>query len=247
MCAAGKAVIDRIGPTRRPQRTPVSYQQWRSLAFLHWPVSTEVLRPLVPTSLEIDSYDGTAYVGLVPFAMQQVRMRGTPSLLGLDFLETNVRTYVTYNGRPGVYFFSLDAASRLAVWTARTIWGLPYYFADMSLEREDDAIAYRAKRTGDGHASEVRCVPGENLPPAPPDSIEFFFLERYLLYVQRRRGMYVGQVYHQAYPVRQATITQCDDQLVAAAGCTGCPGPPSHAHFSQGVDVEICALQPAGH
>ena len=246
MREAGKAVIDRIGPTRRPQRTPVSYQQWRSLSFLHWPISTAVLRPLVPSSLEIDSFEGTAYVGLVPFAMQQVRMRWTPSLLGLDFLETNVRTYVTYNGRPGVYFFSLDAASRLAVWTARNFWGLPYYFADMSLERDDNAIHYRALRTGNGQASEVRCVPGETLPPVEPDSIEFFFLERYLLYVQRRRGMYIGQVYHQPYPIQQATITQCDDELVAAAGCSGCSGPPTHVHFSPGVDVEIFALESVG-
>ena len=111
-------MIDRTGPTLRPNRPVRGYQKWRSLLFLHWPVPLETLRPLVPKSLEIDLYDGVAWVGVVPFAMFGVRSRWWPPYQAFDFLETNVRTYVHHQGQPGVYFFSLDAASALAVWAA---------------------------------------------------------------------------------------------------------------------------------
>src|SRR5438094_831037 len=129
-------LIDRLAPARRPDAIAVGTQRWRDLLFLHWPVPEAALRPVVPAALEIDLHEGTAYVGLVAFAMQDVRFRGMPDALALEFLETNVRTYVTRaGGDPGVFFFSLDAASRLAVHVARATFGLPYYPARMSLRR----------------------------------------------------------------------------------------------------------------
>ena len=132
------SAIDRIGPTREPRRWPVMRQNWRELLFLHWPIPPEELRPLVPPQLELDLFDGTAYVGLVPFTMTGVRPVGLPPVRGLSsFHETNVRTYVHRDGRdPGVWFFSLDAANRVAVALARSLYHLPYYHARMFLERE---------------------------------------------------------------------------------------------------------------
>ena len=97
-------VIDRIEPTRRPNLRPRGYQQWRSLLFMHWSIPVEILRPLVPEPLELDLYQGSAYVGIVPFVMLRVRPWCLPARMGFDFLETNVRTYVHLNGRPGVFF-----------------------------------------------------------------------------------------------------------------------------------------------
>lgn len=236
-------MIDRITPTQRPKEKPVGYQSWRSLLFMHWPVPAQQLRPLVPASLEIDTHGGVAYVGLIPFAMQHVRPWWAPKALGFNFLETNVRTYVTHGDRPGVYFLSLDAASRIGVWTARTFWGLPYYHAKMSLQHNDDTVQYHSTRSGSRAQLNAACRLGETLPPSAPDSLEFFFLERYLLFLEQRDQPYCGQVHHTPYPAQLAEILTLDDQLLAAAGFPGCSGLPTFTHFSSGVDVEIFGLQ----
>lgn len=237
-------MIDRISPTKRPDRSVAGYQSWRSLLFMHWPVAIDELRPLVPDSLEIDTHEGVAYVGLVPFAMYYVRPRWAPKFVGFNFLETNVRTYVTHGDQPGVYFFSLDAASRIGVWTARTCWGLPYFYSEMSLKPLGDTIHYHSCRSGSAATLNVRCQLGELLPPSDPSSLEFFFLERYLLFLEHRRQLYCGQVYHTPYPAQNAEILELDDQLLAAAGFNNCTGLPTHTHYSSGVDVEIFGLQP---
>ena len=236
-------MIDRFTPTIRPDRGVVGYQQWRDLLFMHWPVALQTLRPLVPPTLEIDLYGGVAYVGVVPFAMQKVRPRWSPSSLGFDFLESNVRTYVTHGDRPGVYFFSLDAASRLAVWIARGFWGLPYYYADMSLEHQIDCIRYKSTRRPSLVGHEVECRLGSSLGISEANSIEFFFLERYLLFLEHRDRLYSGQVHHTPYPVQQAKVLSLDDGLLSAAGFTDCSRLPTFAHYSPGVDVEIFGLQ----
>ena len=139
--------IDRVAPSRRPDRRAVMYQKWRSLLFLHWPVPIAALRPLVPAALDLDLWEGVAYVGLIPFAIEQARPVGPPASLALGFLETNVRTYVHLRGRgPGVYFFSLDAASRLAVAGARLGFGLPYYHARMRMRATCPADHRRGRR-----------------------------------------------------------------------------------------------------
>src|ERR1700733_12378829 len=99
-------MIDRIAPTRRPDQRVAGYQRWRSLLFLHWAIPVDLLRPLVPTQLALDLHNGSAYVGVVPFAMEGVRPRWCPEICALNFLETNVRTYVLCNDKPGVFFFS---------------------------------------------------------------------------------------------------------------------------------------------
>lgn len=237
-------MIDRITPTKRPVERIRGYQKWRSLLFLHWPVPVETIRRLVPGSLEIDTYDGVAYVGVVPFSMFGVRPGWWPAAWAFDFLETNVRTYVVRDGQPGVYFFSLDAANGLAVWAARQFWGLPYFHAEMSLKTSGDEVTYHTKRHGTGAKHDVRYRVGQALEQSHPDSLEFFFLERYLLFVERRNTLYSGQVHHSPYPAHTAEVLEIEDTLLTATGISNCQGLPAFAHYSPGVDVEIYDLQP---
>lgn len=236
-------MIDRMGPTQRPAGPVRGYQQWRSLLFMHWPVPIDVIRPLVPAGLELDLLDGAAYVGLVPFVMQGVRPRWWPHRLAFRFLETNVRTYVCHQDRPGVYFFSLDAASRLAVWAARRFWGLPYHQAAMKIEQAGDEFHYRSRRLGSGVGLEVRYRVGDQLGPSQPGSVEHFLLERYLLFLEHRQRIYTGQVHHTPYPAQRAEVLEVKDQLIPAAGLGQFHEPPRFVHFAAGVDVEIFDLR----
>lgn len=206
------------------------------------------LRPLVPIPLTLDTFDGVAYVGLVPFAMERVRPAWVPGSLGLAFLETNVRTYVHLDGRdPGVHFFSLEASSWLAVRAARLRWGLPYFHARMGMETRDGVTTYRSARRGAGGPRlEVRYEPGERLGPSAPGTLEHFLLERYLLYVERSGRLWRGQVHHAPYPAQRARVLALADELVAAAGLPRPEGLPPLAHFAEGVDVEVFPLVPCG-
>ena len=243
--------MDRIAPTRRPKRTVAGYQRWSELLFLHWPVKESDLRQIVPRSLTIDVFDGYAYVGLVPFAMSGVRPTSWwPRALSFEFLETNLRTYVHVAGRdPGVYFFSLDAASWLAVKGARWGWGLPYFHARMSSRRDGDVLTYhsrrkrRANRHSLGHV-EVSCRITDDLGVSHPDTLEHFLFERYLLHVVRGQHLYTGQVHHTPYSVRLATLEHCEQGLAQAWNIPiAMSETPPLVHYSPGVDVEIFSLQ----
>ncbi len=236
-------MIDRIAPTRRPADRVAGFQHWRSLLFMHWAVPVEVLRPLVPAELSLDLYGEIAYVGVVPFVMEGVRPHWCPKWCAFNFLETNVRTYVLCNDRPGVYFFSLEASSRIAVLTARTMWGLPYHYARMKMTYSGDEIAYHSRRASNGAVHQARFKLGEAMGPSEPDTLEHFLLERYLLYVKRGSQILCGQVHHTAYPVQRVELIEVQDELMAAAGLPPVSSPPVFAHFSGGVDVEVFALQ----
>ncbi len=212
--------IDRIAPTLRPYNPVVGFQRWRDLLFLHWPVPIEVLRPLVPVQLGIDTFEGVAYVGLVPFWMIGVRPWWAPERVAFRFLETNVRTYVHVDGLdPGVYFFSLEAASRVAVAVARAQFGLPYFWASMRMRRAGQRIEYRTRRLLGGHArSQVTFEPGEHLGASAPGTLEHFLIERYYLHVWRRGKLWRGQVHHTPYPVQRARVLSLRDELIGAAG-----------------------------
>ncbi|MFN8632318.1 MAG: DUF2071 domain-containing protein [Chloroflexota bacterium] len=241
-----ESLIDRIAPTLRPVAPVVGHQRWRDLLFLHWPVPVSVLRPLIPQQLSIDTYEGVAYVGLVPFWMTGVRPTWAPERVAFRFLETNVRTYTHREGHdPGVYFFSLEAASRIAVEVARAQFGLPYYWALMRMRRDGQRIEYRSRRIG-GWRPRTRVVfePGEYLGPSAPGSLEHFLIERYYLHVERGGRIWQGQVHHGAYPVQRATLLGLRDELLTAAGLPRPEGPPPLVHYVRGVDVEIFGPKP---
>ena len=212
-------MIDRIGPSLRPVGSPSGYQSWRDLLFVHWSWPLDVLRPLVPNELELDPWDGRAWVGAVPFVMKDIRLSGLPRWSGMDFLETNLRTYVTYRGEPGVYFFSLEANSRLAVRAARWGWGLPYFDATMTLKREPDGVLdYRTVRSKTGASLSARFRPGDALGPSAPGTLEHFLLERYLLFNLRGGAVRKGHVHHVPYPARRCEVLSLEESLTRAAG-----------------------------
>ena len=237
--------MDRVTPTRRPEGANAGTQRWRDLLFMHWPVPVELVRPLVPKRLSLDLFEGQLYVGLVPFAMMEVAPSWLPGALALDFLECNLRTYVHLDGEaPGVWFFSLEAASWLAVQAARAGWGLPYHHAAMTSVLDRGHRVYETVRRGGGDPRLlVRYSTGEYLGPSQPATLEYFLLERYLLYAARGERIQRGQVHHSPYPTHRATVHEVDDQLMAAAGLPAPQGLPPLVHFSPGVDVEVFALK----
>lgn len=247
---------ERLAATVRPAERPAGYQRWRDLLFVHWAVPAEALRPLVPPELTIDTFGGKAWVGLVPFHMTGVRPAWSPAVPRIStFHETNVRTYVHRDGRdPGVWFFSLDAASSLAVRVARFWWHLPYFRSRMRVHRREARIAYQGRRlwpepAGAGYRIESEI--GEPLATARSDgasetaTLEFFLVERYLLYARAANGsLWRGQVHHAPYPLRAARLAAFDETMLITARIET-PGAPDHVVFSEGVDVEIFRLRRA--
>jgi uncharacterized protein len=231
--------LDRIAPTHRPSRPVSGTQRWRELLFLHWSFEPEVVRPLVPKSFELDLWQGRAWVGLVPFRMEATRPSLVPKRMGIDFLETNLRTYVHRNGEPGVCFFSLEASSWLAVRAARLLWGLPYFHAAMSADRTGQRVTYRSKRRDDDHRPAVDVVYdiGDELGPSIAGSLQHFLLERYWLFVEKNGRPLKGQVHHSPYPANSATIVSLREDLLAAAGLP--EGRLETVHYSDGVEVEV--------
>jgi len=234
--------IDRILPRQRPAEKIKGRQSWRNLAFLHWEVPVEELELLLPEGLQPDLFQGKAYVGLVPFEMKNIRPAWCPKALGFNFLETNVRTYVLHRNEPGVFFFSLDASSLTAVKIARWMWHLPYFHSGMTFSNERTAYEYGLKRP-DNIQSKIKIEAGQPLSPSQPDSLEYFLLERYLLFTQLRGRILRGQVHHVPYPACQASLVDLEDQLLEVNGFTALNSSPDLVHFSTGVDVEIYSLK----
>lgn len=252
--------IDRLSPTLRPPGRAIGYQRWTNLLFVHWKMPVELVQPLIPPELTLDTWEGQAWVGLVPFFMSGVRPWWSPAIPGVSsFCETNVRTYVHFRGRdPGVWFLSLEAARSLAVRIARWRWHLPYYRAKMNLNRHGDDVAYESTRLWPGKQgsgcrirAEIGPLLGDDTPEralpagrALPETLEHFLVERYILYAQVAPGqLLAGRVHHVPYPVRMARVTEFQDTLLPAAGITP-PEPPCHTAFCDGVDVEIFPLMP---
>ncbi len=238
-------MIDRLAPARRPHGSPTGYQTWRELLFIHWSYPLELVRPLVPAELQLDAWEGRAWVGAVPFVMKDIRLAGMPRWSGLNFLETNLRTYVLHDGEPGVFFFSLEANSRFAVRAARLGWRLPYFDARISLTHEPDGtIDYRTTRkSADGAHLNARFRPGAPLGPSKPGSLQHFLLERYLLFNLRDGVVWRGHVHHAPYAARQCELLALDESLTHAAGL------PVNAavetvHYSDGVEVDIYGPHP---
>jgi len=221
----------------------VMAQSWHDLLFAHWPVDAGKLRALIPDRLEIDLFEGQAWLAVVPFRMTGVRLRGTPSLPWLSaFPELNVRTYVKYGGKPGVWFFSLDAGNPLAVVIARAWFHLPYFRARMSCEERDSYIHYRSGRTHQRASSallECRYRASSKMFSPQPGTIEHFLTERYCLYTVGRNGCLIrGEIHHAAWPLQLAEAEFSRNSMADAAGI---PLPMSKTllHFAKRQDVLV--------
>jgi uncharacterized protein YqjF (DUF2071 family) len=244
--------IDRIAPTRRPpaEVKPQGFHKWRTLLFLHWEVPADAIRPLLPAGLSVDTFDGRAYVGLVPFTMTGIRpTRMLPPVPGVSaFHETNVRTYVHMKGKdPGVWFFSLDAANSVAVRAARRFWHLPYFRAEMAIEHDGDRVQYRSKRLWPEPVPatlDLAYAVGERLGPSEPGTLQHFLAERYYLYSSNPRGeVFRGQVNHAAYEIFRAKVERLEESLVPSAGFSHAAPRDAPDLYCPGVDVEVFGLE----
>ena len=224
-------------------------QTWRHLLFLHWTVPADELRPLL-TGLELDTFEGQAYVGLVPFTMTGVRPLGAPTVPPLsNFHETNVRTYVHLHGRdPGVWFFSLDAANAIAVHIARATYRLPYHFATMSMavSRDHQHIVYSSERRWPEPTPAncaVRYTRSGLVTRAKVGTLEHFLVERYILYAYANGRLYSGRVHHRAYPLQTAQVETWDETMLAANSIHR-PDTQPLVHYANEVRVLVYPLLP---
>lgn len=228
----------------------VMHQSWRDLLFLHYSADPEEIQATLPAGLTVDTYpDATgqerAWVGLIPFRMIGVRARAMPPLPAVSaFPETNVRTYVHRNGQePGIWFYSLDAAQWLACQTARATYGLPYYHAEMAVARAAETVTYTSRRNEGRASHEISARIGEDMGFAEPGTLEFFLVERYLLYSQFAGTLRTAQVCHPPYPLRSAEVLSAEECMLEA--CSLPSKGWEHVIFSEGVDVDIYALSRA--
>ncbi len=211
-------------------------QSWHDLLFAHWSYPVDAIRAAVPSQLPIDTFEGKAWVGVVPFVLRGLRVRGLPAVPGAStFPELNVRTYVTIDGRPGVYFFSLDAGNQLAVMAARTAFHLNYFNALMSVTRGPQGISYLSRRTDKrGQPADFSAryrADGRGL-RAEPGSLEYFLAERYCLYaVSRSARVYRTDIHHRPWLLQPAEAELDANALLQADGIPVPAGKPL-LHFS---------------
>jgi len=205
--------------------TSILHQNWHHLLFLHWEILPQALQEMLPPELTVDTFEGKAYVGLVPFTLTGVRAVLTPPIPWLSsFHEVNVRTYVRRDGGdPGVWFFSLDASSGLAVDAARAFYKLPYFRAQIDFSASGD-IEFTSRRDDPGGPrpanAAIRYRPAEGVvATAQPGTLEHFLVERYLLYaVDKQQQLHRARVHHQPYPIQKAEVLELEETLVWAAG-----------------------------
>ncbi len=235
------SIVKEVGhrPWPMPERPWIFTQTWHDLLFAHWPVSVDALTPKIPPDFALDMFDGQAWLGVVPFRMTNVSPRGVPALPWLSaFPELNVRTYVTVGGKPGVYFFSLDAGNSLAAYAARALLNLPYFPASMTVESEGTEIAYESRRSGDRDARLVASYrPSGGSIQARPGTLEYFLTERYCLYHRDHRGRpYRLEIHHPPWPLQPAEARFTSNTMASAAGIT-LPAVEPLLHFAARQDM----------
>jgi uncharacterized protein YqjF (DUF2071 family) len=234
----------RAPPPKRPWSVAM---RWDDLLFAHWPVRAELLRSLIPAELEIDTFDGWAWLGVIPFQLSGVRLRRAPHFCSMSFAELNVRTYVRTRQRRGIWFFSLDAQHRLAVRVARAWYGVPYMDARIRVRSEGGCILYESKRTQRGAPpAEFQCeyCPVGRVFHAEPDTLEHWLIERYTLFSVNRRGQVCfGDVDHAPWSLQHVDAEIGVNTMCQAAGLT-LPDQEPLLHFAREVDAVAWSVEP---
>ena len=242
MCFALKrpAEADTAFPNEAPEALPsiAMRQTWKNLTFLHWPYAPHLIRPFIPAALDLDTFDGEAWVGLVPF-----EIHGTPGIP--HFPETNLRTYVIGpDGSRAVWFFSLDAARLLAVLGARVGYHLPYFWANMSVQVTDRAVHYLSQRhwihPGDA-MTDITIEPGERYQPNELTDRDHFLTARYRLYTTSRGRLRHAQIEHAPWPLARAKLAEIRQTLFQRAGLPSPQGAPL-VHYAAEISVKIGRL-----
>ena len=219
-------------------------QRWTDLLFAHWPIDASILRALVPASLPLDSFDGTGWLSIASFYLSHLRPRWLPALPWLsEFPELNVRTYVSLGGKPGVYFFSLDAGSALAVAAARATYHLPYFNARMSITASDDgAVHYRSTRVDRrsspaDFAARYRPIGPVGYPPS--GTLDHWLTERYCLYaVNSAMRVHRAEIHHHPWPLQPVEASLVENTMAAAAGVP-LPTTPPRLSYARSLDVVV--------
>jgi uncharacterized protein len=221
-------------------------QSWRDLLFIHWPVPTPLLKPLVPHGLRIQEFDGTSWIGVVPFRMAGVAPRLLPDVPGLSaFPELNVRLYVEAEGKPGVWFLSLDATSPIAVWAARRFFYLPYHRASMSIQEHDGEYWYDSQRISGPAHFRARYRPIGEVFEAAPGTLEHWLTERYCLYALSPNGTLLrNNVHHQPWPLQRAEASIEQNSMLDHWGLPH--GARPLLHFSKRIDVALWDAERVG-
>jgi len=223
-------------------------QTWSHLLFAHWWVPAEKLRPLIPDGLTLQEFDGTAWIGVVPFLLD-VRPRYVPPFPRVSrFPEINVRTYVEADGKPGVWFFSLDARNSLAVWAATRFFHLPYFRAEMEIGLVGESVRYSTRRTQGIHTPEFvgEYKPTSEVYLAEPGTLDHWLTERYCLYAQDPKGaLYRAEVHHPPWPLQKA---EADVEVNTMLEPLGIPLPqtPPLLHFAGKLEVRVWPLERLG-
>jgi len=240
--------------THRPWPTPatpwVMRMTWRELLFAHWslgPAGTARVRAMLPAGLELDLFEGRCYIGAVPFLMEHVTPRLVPPVPLLHkFPELNLRTYVTATGKPGVWFFSLDAGQKLAVRVARRFFHLPYFDANFEVDLRN-GVSYRAVRTHHGAAPAVFDAgyrPLSDVYWSAGGSLESWLTDRYCLYSADGAGaIFRGEIDHAPWPLQRAEAEIRVNTLGDWLGIP-MPGEPETLHFAKSLDVHAWLIQP---
>lgn len=218
---------------------------WDEVLFLHWPVDPEVVRPMIPAGLELDTFNGSAWIGVVAFRMSGVRPRYFP--VGVTFPEINVRTYVWTPGRSGVWFFSLDATSRLAVRSARIAFGLPYHDARITVRREMETVHYQGTRTdksSGGAEFNVSCKPTGPVYRSAPETLDRWLTDRYCLYAADRAGRLAClEIHHAPWPLQHAELELRVNSMIRPLEID-LPKMPPLAHFARHLEVIAWRMVP---
>ena len=231
-----------------PQKPWAMKQIWHDLVFAHWPVSVDQLRQLIPPGLQIDTYEGQAWIGVVPFRMSGIRPRFLPAVPWLSaFPELNVRTYVVADDKPGVWFFSLEAANLVAVTIARWWYRLPYFHARMSCQQQDSVIVYTSQRIHRGaHPASFsgQYHSTSDIFHVQKGSLEYWLTERYCLYVaDAQQRIYRGEIDHPPWPLQLAEAAFRENTMTLPLGIR-LPEVSPLLHFARRQDVVVWQLAP---
>jgi uncharacterized protein len=230
-------------PWPLPSGPWIMTQTWHDLLFAHWPIKRERLRPLVPPQLSLDTFENECWVAVAPFRMSHIHLRGLPALPGLSrFPELNVRTCVTLQDTPGVYFFSLDVTNLPAVWAARKLYRLPYFRARMSVQEQGESISYRSDRDHGEAKFAATYGPTGPVQLRSRGTLEAWLTERYCLYTVVRGRVYRAEIHHQQWPLQDAQSEIARNTMAQAAGIE-LPEVDPLLHFSRKLEVLVWSLR----
>lgn len=232
----------RLEVREKPNETPVMHQEWRELLFLHWEYDPEEIQKTLPPGLFVDTFQGKGYVTITPLLMNGFSVANLPAIPGLDFIEVNFRTYVyDENGIPGLWFYSLDLNSIVGANLGRRLFSLPYFYAEL---KQIDSASERVLEGKRVEKPEVKMkfayrAHDQNVHFAKEDTLEFFLIERYVMFTFAANQLYFGRVHHAPYPLQIAEVTENQHTFWKAYGFGLHNQEPAHVHLSRGVSVDV--------